>query len=127
MGIRYRSLSVCFMQWDCTFFIQILLVELSIELLRIATIHTPEAISNAMGLIAALLLGQFAIDLGFFSEEILLFCAVGAIAVSYTHLDVYKRQHIAWGSIEARQRCVDEVYDNILAFLNGINRNIVNL
>ena len=29
--------------------------------------------------IAALLLGQFAIDLGFFSEEILLFCAVGAI------------------------------------------------
>ena len=73
------SLSVSFMQWDWTFFIQILLVELSIELLRIATIHTPEAISNAMGLIAALLLGQFAIDLGFFSEEILLFCAVGAI------------------------------------------------
>ena len=41
--------------------------------------HTPESISNAMGLIAALLLGQFAIDLGFFSEEILLFCAVGSI------------------------------------------------
>ena len=35
--------------------------------------------------------------------------------------------HIAWGSIEARQRCVDEVYENIMAFLNGINRNIVNL
>jgi stage V sporulation protein AF len=73
------SLSVSFLSWDWTFFVQILLVELSIELLRIATIHTPESISNAMGLIAALLLGQFAIDLGFFSEEILLFCAVGAI------------------------------------------------
>ncbi|WP_028043969.1 spore germination protein [Candidatus Stoquefichus massiliensis] len=73
------ALYVSFMKWDWTFFIQILLVELSIELLRIATIHTPESISNAMGLIAALLLGQFAIDLGFFSEEILLFCAVGAI------------------------------------------------
>lgn len=73
------SLYVSYMKWDWTFFIQILLVELSIELLRIATIHTPESISNAMGLIAALLLGQFAIDLGFFSEEILLFCAVGAI------------------------------------------------
>lgn len=35
--------------------------------------------------------------------------------------------HIAWGSIEARQRCVDEVYENIVAFLKGINRNIVNL
>ena len=73
------ALAVSFMQWDWTFFVQILLVELSIELLRIATIHTPESISNAMGLIAALLLGQFAIDLGFFSEEILLFCAVGSI------------------------------------------------
>lgn len=73
------ALTVSFMKWNWTFFVQILLVELSIELLRIATIHTPESISNAMGLIAALLLGQFAIDLGFFSEEILLFCAVGAI------------------------------------------------
>lgn len=73
------SLCVSFQQWDYSFFIQILIVELSIELLRIATIHTPEAISNAMGLIAALLLGQFAIDLGFFSEEILLFCAIGSI------------------------------------------------
>ncbi|MFR7590567.1 MAG: spore germination protein [Longibaculum sp.] len=73
------ALIVSFMKWDWTFFVQIILVELSIELLRIATIHTPESISNAMGLIAALLLGQFAIDLGFFSEEILLFCAVGSI------------------------------------------------
>ncbi len=73
------ALSRCFMIWDFPFFIQILIVEFSIELLRIATIHTPESISNAMGLIAAVLLGQFAIDLGFFSEEILLFCAIGAI------------------------------------------------
>ena len=73
------ALIVSFIKWDWTFFVQILLVELSIELLRIATIHTPESISDAMGLIAALLLGQFAIDLGFFSEEILLFCAVGSI------------------------------------------------
>ncbi len=72
-------LTVSYLKWDYTFFIQILLVELSIELLRIATIHTPESVSNAMGLIAALLLGEFAIDLGFFSEEILLFCAVGSM------------------------------------------------
>ncbi|WP_081652914.1 D-2-hydroxyacid dehydrogenase [Candidatus Stoquefichus massiliensis] len=35
--------------------------------------------------------------------------------------------HIAWGSIEARQRCVDEVYQNILSFFKGEDRNIVNL
>ena len=34
--------------------------------------------------------------------------------------------HIAWGSIEARQRCVNEVYENILSFLKGEDRNIVN-
>lgn len=33
--------------------------------------------------------------------------------------------HIGWGSIEARQRCVNEVYENILAFLKGENRNRV--
>lgn len=73
------TLCASFMKWDYGFFVQILIVELSIELLRIATIHTPESLSNAMGLVAALLLGQFAIDLGFFSEEILLFCAIGSI------------------------------------------------
>lgn len=34
--------------------------------------------------------------------------------------------HVAWGSIEARQRCVDEVYENILAHLKGKDRNVVN-
>ena len=33
--------------------------------------------------------------------------------------------HIAWGSLEARQRCVNEVYENILAHLKGIDRNVV--
>jgi len=73
------ALCVSYLEWDWGFFVQILIVELSIELLRIATIHTPASLSNAMGLIAALLLGEFAINLGFFSEEILLFCAIGSI------------------------------------------------
>lgn len=34
--------------------------------------------------------------------------------------------HIGWGSLESRQRCVNEVYENILAFLKGKERNIVN-
>ncbi len=35
--------------------------------------------------------------------------------------------HMAWASTEARQRLVGEVAKNIEAFLNGENRNIVNL
>lgn len=69
----------CFLRWDIEFFVQVFIVEIFIELLRIATIHTPEAISNAMGMIAAILLGQFAVELGLFSKEILLTSCIGAV------------------------------------------------
>ncbi len=35
--------------------------------------------------------------------------------------------HLAWASVEARQRCVREVYLDIAAFLHGDMRNAVNL
>lgn len=35
--------------------------------------------------------------------------------------------HLAWASTEARKRCVSETYKNIVAFLKGEDRNIVNL
>lgn len=35
--------------------------------------------------------------------------------------------HMAWASTEARCRLVDETYKNIQAFINGENRNIVNI
>lgn len=34
--------------------------------------------------------------------------------------------HLAWASVEARQRCVDETKENILAFQRGEMRNVVN-
>ncbi len=34
--------------------------------------------------------------------------------------------HLAWASVEARTRCVEGVYLNIKAFLNGEDRNVVN-
>lgn len=58
---------------------QVFIVEIAIELLRIATIHTPTGLSSAMGMIAALLLGQMAIDLGLFIPEILLYCAISNV------------------------------------------------
>lgn len=59
--------------------VQILLVELTIEILRIATIHTPNQLSSAMGLIATLILGQMAVEIGWFASEVLLFCSISAI------------------------------------------------
>ncbi len=34
--------------------------------------------------------------------------------------------HVAWASVEARQRCVQEAYENIHAFMQGTVRNAVN-
>lgn len=34
--------------------------------------------------------------------------------------------HLAWASVEARRRCVEEAYRNIEAFLRGEERNVVN-
>ena len=33
--------------------------------------------------------------------------------------------HLAWASVEARTRCVAGVYENIKAYLNGEERNVV--
>jgi len=59
--------------------VQIVIVELVIELLRIATIHTPNHLSSAMGLIATLILGQMAVEIGLFQSEILLYCSISSI------------------------------------------------
>ena len=59
--------------------IQIFLADIGIEFLRLAAIHTPTALSNAMGLVAAVLIGQIAIDVGLFVPEVILYVALAAI------------------------------------------------
>ena len=63
--------------------VQLFMAEIGIELLRIAAIHTPTPLSTAMGLIAAVLIGQIAIDVGLFVPEVILYVAVAAIG-TYT-------------------------------------------
>lgn len=63
--------------------LQLFLAEIGIELLRIAAIHTPTPLSTAMGLIAAVLIGQIAIDVGLFVPEVILYVALAAIG-TYT-------------------------------------------
>lgn len=60
-------------------FLQIVFAEIGIDILRLAAIHTPSALSTAMGLIAAVLIGQIAIDVGLFVPEVILYVAIAAI------------------------------------------------
>ena len=60
-------------------FLQVLIADIGIEYLRIAAIHTPTPLSTAMGLIAGVIIGQIAIDVGLFSSEVVLYTAIAAI------------------------------------------------
>ncbi|ALC81471.1 MULTISPECIES: spore germination protein [Bacillus] len=62
---------------------QIFLAEFGIEFLRMASIHTPTSLSTAMGLIAAVLIGQIAIDVGLFLPEVILYASLATIG-TYT-------------------------------------------
>lgn len=59
--------------------LQIFLADFGIEFLRMAAIHTPTPLSTAMGLIAAVLIGQIAISVGLFVPEVILYVAVSGI------------------------------------------------
>ncbi|RYM05068.1 spore germination protein [Sporolactobacillus sp. THM7-7] len=58
--------------------VQILIAEVGIESLRMAAIHTPTSLSTALGLIAAVLIGQIAIEVGIFVSEVILYTSVSA-------------------------------------------------
>ena len=64
--------------------LQVLMAEIGIEFLRMASIHTPNSLSAAMGLISAILIGQIAIDVGLFVPEVILYTAVSMIGVYAT-------------------------------------------
>lgn len=64
--------------------VQLFLADFGIEFLRIAAIHTPTPLSTAMGLVAAVLIGQIAIDVGLFVPEVILYVAVTGIGTFTT-------------------------------------------
>ncbi|WP_332238148.1 spore germination protein [Sporolactobacillus sp. KGMB 08714] len=59
--------------------VQILIAEVGIETLRMAAIHVPTPLSTALGLIAAVLIGQIAIEAGVFVPEVILYTSVSAV------------------------------------------------
>lgn len=65
-------------------FLQFVIAEIGIDLMRMAAIHTPTPLATAMGLIAAILIGEIAIDVGLFVSEVILYLAVAAIGMFAT-------------------------------------------
>ncbi len=63
---------------------QFITAEIGLDLMRMAAIHTPTPLGTAMGLIAAILVGQVAIQVGMFSPEVILYLAIAAIGTYAT-------------------------------------------
>lgn len=60
------------------------MAEVGLDLMRMAAIHTPSPLSIAMGLLAAILVGDVAIDVGLFAPEVILYLAVAAVGMFAT-------------------------------------------
>ncbi len=60
--------------------VQLLLVEVLIDALKLAALNTPTSLSNALSLVGALVFGEFAVQAGLFVSELLAYMAFVAIA-----------------------------------------------
>ncbi|MFD1774096.1 spore germination protein [Paenibacillus rhizophilus] len=63
---------------------QFLIIEFGVDLLRMAAVHTPSPLGSAMGLIAAILIGDIAVQTGLFVNEVVLYMAVATIGMFAT-------------------------------------------
>lgn len=60
--------------------LQLLSVEICIDGLKLASLNTPDTMSNSLGIIGGLLLGDFAVNVGWLSNEVIFYMAFVAIA-----------------------------------------------
>jgi len=63
--------------------VQFLILELAIDGLKLASVNTPSMLSTPLSVMAALVLGEFSVNSGWFSPEVMLYMAFVAIA-NYT-------------------------------------------
>jgi len=64
--------------------VQFLLADIGIDLMRMAAVHTPTPLATAMGLVAAILIGDIAVKTGLFINEVILYLAVASIGMFAT-------------------------------------------
>ncbi|MFE5317110.1 spore germination protein [Paenibacillus sp. NPDC056579] len=64
--------------------VQFLVAELGIDLMRMAAVHTPSPLATAMGLVAAILVGDVAVKTGLFVNEVILYLAIAAVGTFAT-------------------------------------------
>lgn len=60
--------------------VQLLLVEFAVDGLKIASMNTPDMLSNSLSVVSALIVGDFAVQVGWLCADVILYMAFVAIA-----------------------------------------------
>lgn len=60
-------------------FLQLLLIEVAIDALKLASLNTPEPLANSLSVVGGLLLGEFAVRSGWFVPQTILYSAIATI------------------------------------------------
>ena len=60
--------------------IQLLILELAIDGLKLASLNTPNALNNSLSVIGGLILGEYAVQSGWFIPEVILYMAFVSLA-----------------------------------------------
>ena len=84
---RYPELVPSFLQFampedsgKLPIFVQLLLVEFIVDALRLASLNTPNMLNNSLSVVGGLILGDFAVDVGWLIPEVIVYMAFVAIA-----------------------------------------------
>ncbi|NMA65403.1 MAG: spore germination protein [Clostridiaceae bacterium] len=65
-------------------FLQFILLEFGLDILRFSSIHTPSAMTTSLGIIGGLMLSEFAVEVGLFVPETVLYMALAGIGTYAT-------------------------------------------
>ena len=60
--------------------LQLFMAELALDGLKLASMNTPDMLSNSLSVVGALILGDFAVSIGWFCEDVIFYMACVAIA-----------------------------------------------
>lgn len=65
-------------------FLQLILLEFGLDILRLSSIHTPNALNTSLGIIGGLMLSEMAVNVGLFIPETVLYMALAGIGTFAT-------------------------------------------
>lgn len=60
--------------------LQLYIIELALDGLKLASLNTPSSLNNTFGVVGGLILGDFAVQIGWFVPEVIVYMAFAAIA-----------------------------------------------